>query len=304
MWCLLALAKGDPRYPRRLLDLASAPDPLFARGELPGAGPAVAIVGSRAASREGIEIARLLAADLARAGVIVVSGGARGIDSAAHQGALEAAGPTIAVLPTPLDDPAPRRNAPLFLRIAASGGACVSEHAVCPPGRGPFAARNRIIAAMADMVIVVEAREGSGTQHTMRAARGLGRRTGAVPWALSDPRTPAFLEACRHGGLVIGEARDAASALGIELPEAPRCAAPPDLSPLEAAVVEGLSSLGRSSVDRLAVAIGAPVTDILCALTGLEVRGALVVEPAGHFRLSREAAAWRSHKVGVGGRRP
>jgi DNA processing protein len=183
---------NDATYPARLRALASPPawleaeGPLASRlGALP---PAVALVGTRDAPLEALELSRRLARSLAAAGVVVVSGGAIGIDHAAHEGALEAGGVTVVVLPAGLDAWSPPRHAPLFAR-ARERGALV---AIRPRGshvrREWFLERNQVIAALADEVVVVASPLQGGARSTAAAARQLGRRLWAVPGAPWDPR--------------------------------------------------------------------------------------------------------------------
>ncbi len=176
-----ALAPGDAGYPSGLADLEDAPVPLWIAGRGPLDGPAVAIVGSRAATRYGLDVARSLAARLAGAGVVVVSGLARGIDAAAHRGALEAGGRTIAVLASGVDRPTPPAHAPLARAIAGSG-ALASEY---PPGSSAFAsrfpARNRNSAGWARATVFVAAAERRGALTTAAHAARLGRALFAVP---------------------------------------------------------------------------------------------------------------------------
>ena len=169
-------------YPARLHDLPAPPRSLWVRGRLPGASERlVAIVGARAATGGGCARARALAAGLAGHGFAVVSGGAFGIDAAAHQGALDVGAATFAVLGCGTDVVYPDRHADLFTRVIRSGG-LLSEY---PPGtqprRGQFPARNRIIAALAEAVIVAEAAMRSGALITAKLARELGRMLLAVP---------------------------------------------------------------------------------------------------------------------------
>ncbi len=175
-------------YPPRLRTLPDAPAKIWARGALPE-DPSVAIVGTRRASRDAIAFTERLAAELAQAGASVVSGGAAGIDTAAHEGALRARGVTIVVQAAPLEAPYPRRNANLFDRVIEQGGGWLSE---TPPGKHArpfrFLARNRLIAALADVVIVVQAPARSGALSTARWARELERPVLAVPGAPWDPR--------------------------------------------------------------------------------------------------------------------
>lgn len=162
------------------------PSPVFVRGRWPDKG-AVAVVGARRASEAGLEVAEALGRSAAEAGLWVVSGGAIGIDAAAHRGALDGGGRTLAVLGTPLNRPGPRLHRPMFEAIINRGGGWMSE-AQGPPTRASFCERNRLIAAMADLVLVVEGQAGSGTRYTLTAARRLDRGLGAVTWAPGDPR--------------------------------------------------------------------------------------------------------------------
>jgi DNA processing protein len=179
----LHLAKPDDAgYPQRLRGVRPLVRQLWWAGRLPRpAAPAIAIVGSRSATVPGCDRTRAMAAALAERGWAVVSGGAFGIDAAAHQGALEGGGETFAVLGCGADVVYPDRHASLFRRIAGQGG-LLSE---LPPGTQPrpgqFPARNRIIAALADVVLVVEAAIRSGALITARLARQAGQRMLAVP---------------------------------------------------------------------------------------------------------------------------
>lgn len=166
--------------PKRLEALAWS-HPIYVRGTL-NEGPAVAIVGSRAASGVGMERAHALARHLGERRVHVVSGGALGIDGAAHRGALAVRGTTTVVLGTGCDVAYPERHAPLFAQVLAAGGALVSRlHDGAQPRRGTFLSRNPLIAALADVVVVVEADARSGSLATARAARLYGRIVVAWP---------------------------------------------------------------------------------------------------------------------------
>ena len=173
---------GSAEFPPLLAEISNPPPLLWTRGNRSlFDGPCVAIVGARAATRDGIETAYQIAADLTRAGIVVVSGLARGIDSAAHTGALEAKGKTIAVLGTGIDRVYPAENKDLHERIAAQG-LLVTEF---PPGANPdlfhFPQRNRIISGLSKAVVVVEAREKSGSLITARLAGDQSRDVMVVP---------------------------------------------------------------------------------------------------------------------------
>jgi DNA processing protein len=184
------------------------------------AGPAVAIVGARACSSYGAQVARMLGRELAAAGVVVVSGLARGIDAEAHRGALETEGQTVAVLGCGIDRDYPAAHAELARRISESGG-IVSEY---EPGIEPapwrFPARNRIIAALADAVVIVEARSRSGALITVDLAMEIGRPIYAVPGEITSALSAGTNELLQHGhATAITSARDVLTTLGIGLPE-------------------------------------------------------------------------------------
>ncbi len=176
-------------YPDRLRAIPDAPSVLFCLGNpgvLNGA-PTVALVGTRSPTRYGIGVAAQLGAELAAAGVSVVSGLALGIDGAAHEGSCAAGAPPIGVVAGGPSDPYPRRHERLWPRVAARG-AIVSES---PVGVGTekwrFPVRNRLLAALSDAVVVVESRHGGGSRHTVDAAATLGIPVGAVPGSIRSP---------------------------------------------------------------------------------------------------------------------
>lgn len=181
-----AVCVHSDEYPQRLGQLPDPPNPLYVRGGLARLrelvrGPGVAVVGGRKASEYGLDVARDLGRGLAAAGVTVISGLALGIDAASHRGALAAGGTALAVLACGADVPYPRRHIGLYERIVEEG-VVVSELAPgTPPYKWSFPARNRIMAALAQVVVVVEAREASGSLITAEFAVSLNREVGAVP---------------------------------------------------------------------------------------------------------------------------
>lgn len=202
-----ALVPGTPGWPQALADLPDCPERLFLAGSLPAASHRVAIVGTRYADEDGLAFARKLARELAGAGALIISGGAAGIDSAAHLGALDAGGKTVAVLATGLVDAYPRNNAKLFATIAASGAlVCETDR----PARDGwiFLRRNRLIAALAQTVVVVQAPQRSGALATARLARKLKRRVFAVPSAPWNPRGTGCLQLLRGGAEICSSAAD------------------------------------------------------------------------------------------------
>lgn len=212
---LHAVCRHDGGYPARLLESEDAPAVLHLAGDperlaslVGGEAPAVALVGTRRASPDGLEAARQLGRGLAASGVTVVSGMALGVDAAAHSGALEVGGPTVAVLASGADRPTPKSKAPLHRELVASQ-LVVSE---LPPGFEPFRwcfpARNRIIAGLAQMTVVVEGAERSGSLITADFATALGREVGAVPGRAASTRTRGSNGLLRDGATVVLDAGD------------------------------------------------------------------------------------------------
>jgi DNA processing protein len=276
------VAVGDPEYPPELLDLFDPPAGLFVRGRPLGAlVPRVAMVGARNCSPSGREVATALARALAHAGVCVVSGGARGIDAAAHRGALRAEGQTISVMGCGIDILYPGQNRALLQEIAASG-AVVSEY---PPGTPAepfrFPARNRIVAALSRAVVVVEGATGSGSMITADHALDVGRDVFAVPGAVSSPLAAVPLALIRDGATLVRGSRDLLGDLGlpVAVPEGLRAgeaeglrgSGPRSLSASERAVWEALTA--AMAPDSVAGKAGMPLPEVMSALVGLELRG-------------------------------
>jgi DNA processing protein len=180
------LMQDHEYYPLRLGGDPKAPALMFCRGN-PAAlneAPTVAVVGTRAPTRYGIGVAAQLGAELAAAGVSVVSGLALGVDAAAHEGACGAGAPPIAVVAGGLDDPYPRSHARLWERVAADGVIVSESPAGTPTEKWRFPTRNRLLAALSDVVVVVESRHGGGSRHTVDAALERGVPVGAVPGSI------------------------------------------------------------------------------------------------------------------------
>jgi DNA processing protein len=198
------IVRGDAEFPAHLREIPAPPDRLWVRGTLVDEDAlAIAIVGSRRATPFGLELAERLAGDLAARGITVVSGLARGIDSAAHRGALEAGGRTIAVLGGGVDVVYPPENRRLAARIAERG-AVLSQFAPGAPALGHhFPVRNRIIAGLALGVVVVEAAEQSGTLITAGHAGDLGREVMAVPGRAGAPTSRGTHRLIRDGAALV-----------------------------------------------------------------------------------------------------
>lgn len=218
------LALDDPRYPAALLDLPDAPLLVYARGSLAALQPAaVAIVGSRRASHEGLRNAQALAEALARRGIVVTSGLAEGIDAAAHQGALEGApagqASTIAVTGAGIDRIYPAHHLPLARRMLEQGGLVLSEQPLgSAPVRANFPRRNRMIAALSRGTLVVEAALRSGSLITARQAAELGREVMAVPGSIHNPLSHGCHHLIRDGATLIETVDDILQALGMVSP--------------------------------------------------------------------------------------
>lgn len=225
---------GEADYPSMLRRMDNPPPVLAVKGSGAVFGlPAVAIVGARNASLAGIKMARMLAVELGREGYSVVSGLARGIDTAAHHGSMAMG--TIGVLAGGLDKPYPPENIGLCEEIAASGGAIISE---MPFGWEPraqdFPRRNRIVAGMALGLVVVEAAKRSGSLISARLAGEMGRLVFAVPGSPLDPRAAGTNSLLKDGAILVTEAADVMSALapltGSPPPPLPSLEEPPDFS--------------------------------------------------------------------------
>lgn len=263
---------ADGHYPQRLKRVPDHPAELHVRGRLVDRAISVAVVGARAASGHAMASARELAGELARAGALVVSGGAVGVDAAAHRGALEAGGVTVAVLGCGVDVVYPARNRPIFHDICTGGGALVSMFpAGASPRAGYFVRRNRIIAGLADMVILIEAGPASGALHTAAAARKYGRVVGALP---GSPGCEALLA---QGMAVVESAADVLAALE----GAPRKLELllPDPGSDGAAVLAALGPEAAASEDEIADNTGLAVRRVTRALSGLELEGLAVLLP-------------------------
>jgi DNA processing protein len=281
------IARGEPAYPERLAEIADPPPLLIVRGrvDLLGA-PAVAVIGARNASANGRMLAHSLAGELAQGGLLIISGLARGIDAAAHEGALAAGAPTVAVIASGVDVAYPSEHAELMERIAGSG-AIVSER---PPGAVPqarhFPRRNRLISGLSLGVVVVEAAPQSGSLITARLAAEQGREVMAVPGSPLDPRHRGTNQLLRDGATLVECAADVRAALGPFAPPPRRQMPAPEAgSPVRDRAPTTARAAGTPIRDRgraaerarpaaaqlpLAPADGADLLDRLCECLGPE----------------------------------
>ncbi|HTN53871.1 MAG TPA: DNA-processing protein DprA [Anaeromyxobacter sp.] len=278
---------GDGRYPGPLAAIADPPDCLRVRGDLGEGRRRVAVVGSRATDEYGEDVAAELAGGLARAGLSVVSGGALGVDTAAHRAALDAGGHTVVVLGTGVDVCYPASNRALFDRVLESGGALISELEDGAPGLPRhFPARNRIISGLCEAVVVVRADRSSGALITAARAREQGRRVLAVPGDVRDRLSAGPLSLLRAGAGLVTSAADVLAALG--LPAAPEAAAQPELPGLAGEGGALLAALSRRPrhADEIARKAGLATGTALAGLLSLELQGLCEQRP-GHYFLRR-----------------
>lgn len=271
----------SPEYPARLRDLTSPPRTLWALGDRAVLrDPVVAIVGTRRSTAYGERIARALAGGLAEAGACVVSGMALGIDGVAHRAALDAGGATVAVLGTGVDVPYPRANLSIYRQIVDKG-LVLSE---MPPGahshRGSFPNRNRIIAALARLVIVVEAPVKSGALITSREGLDLGRDVAVVPGPIDSPQSEGSNLLLRDGAHPITSVADAVTLAGLT----PKRIAGPEIEDETELRIWAALASSAGSLDELCARAALPVAECLAAVTGLELRGAVECALSGEIR--------------------
>jgi DNA processing protein len=201
------VTRDDPGYPVLLQHIADPPARLFLDGRLPPH-PMIAVIGSRRATPYGCRTAHRLACELSDAGVVVVSGLARGIDAAAHRGALEGASPTVAVMATGLDRVYPPEHAELAQCIARTGAVITEAAPGTPPRRGMFPVRNRIISGLSLGVLVVEAAERSGALITARMAGEQGRDVFCVPGSIENPLAAGTHRLIQDGAKLVQTVED------------------------------------------------------------------------------------------------
>jgi DNA processing protein len=280
----VVLLPSDRRFPQALRAIPDAPTLLFARGRLEFLSrSAVAIVGSRTHTRYGAEACRHFASGLARAGLAVASGMARGLDAIAHAACLDAGGATVGVLGNGLGVVYPAANRRLYDRVAEYG-CLITEF---PPGdrphAGSFPRRNRLISGLARCTLVVEAREKSGALNTVECALAQGREVLAVPGPITSPTSIGANRLIQHGAKPALGLRDVLEEY--ELPTTDTIAAhqPEGLTALERRTFE-LLGLGVEQVDDVAVRLKCSVSEALSVLTNLELRGLVSQEPGKLFR--------------------
>ena len=281
------ISRDDPRFPVPLLTLPDCPSSLWYRGNLAAfLQPAVALVGSRAATAIALEIAGRLAEDLAARGIVVVSGLARGVDSAAHRGSLRAGGRTIAVLGSGLDAVYPKEHTGLAMNIAVDGLVLSEYPPDAPPNAFHFPLRNRIISGLARAIVIIEASEKSGSLITAGYALNQGREVMAVPGNPLSGRNRGGHALIRDGAKIVETADDIVEELGLAPPRAV-----PDGNAISAAesvvssdpVLRVMDAGHPYDLDQLVAASGLDGARLLPRLLDLELRGTVRRGPGGRF---------------------
>ncbi len=273
------LLETDDAYPRALREIHDPPGVLFVRGELkPTDALAIGIVGTRHGTQYGLRQAERLGASLARAGLTVVSGLARGIDAAAHRGALAAGGRTLAVLAGGVLNVYPPEHASLAAEVARQGAVLSEAPPLFQPLAGGFPQRNRLISGLSLGVIVVEAAERSGALITARHAMEQGREVFAVPGSVESRTSRGCHRLLRDGATLVETADDVFEQLGPLVEAAPRDDGPPIRHPAELQLNEleqqVLAAIGPdpTPIDRVVLDSGLPVPQVLSILSVLEMR--------------------------------
>lgn len=270
-------------FTQRLAHIANPPKSLCYMGKLPEANaPVVSIVGSRKPSAYGKEVTERLAAELASAGCIVVSGLALGVDGIAQKAALEAGGTVVAVVPNELPDISPRTNYKLAMDIIKKGGAVISEWMKGDNkivNRWSFLERNRLVSGLADGIIITEAAERSGTLNTASHALNQGRDLFVVPGNITSPLSAGCNNLLKQGAYLVTDANDILNIIAPEkLQNSSNPETPLSSTPEEAIIIKLISS-GIRDGDELQQNSGLSASDFATALTMLEIND--VIKPLG-----------------------
>jgi DNA processing protein len=277
----LVLRRGDAAYPPLLEDLEIPPEQLHILGD-PSVldAPRVSIVGTRVPTDYGLRITWAIASGLARAGACVISGMARGIDAKAHRSALEVSGRTVAVMGTGIDVPYPVGHRQLHQQLGERGLVISEYGSGYRAHKGAFPRRNRIIAALAPLTIVVEAGERSGALNTANHAADLGRTVAAVPGPIDSPQSIGTNRLIRDGATPIFDIADVFALAGVSAPARNRDV---ELEEPEARVMEALRN-GGLDPDELSTRANMPARECLAAVGSLEILGLVECLLTGEIR--------------------
>ena len=277
----------DPAYPSLLREIHDPPMVLYYRGTLDAVrGAAIGVVGTREATGYGIELAKKLGYQLAYAGVRVISGLARGIDTAAHQGALAAKGRTAAVLGCSMDQVYPAENQALAEKMEESGGCVMSEFCLgTPPDRQTFPMRNRIVSGLSKGLLVVEAARASGAMITAKQALEQGRQVFAVPGRIDHPQSGGCHQLLKEGARLVESVEDVLAEFEFLLPPAEMPTPNPpqgDLGEQEKRVLQALAR-EEMHMDELTRKCGLPSPAVSATLLKLEMKRRVRQMPGKYF---------------------
>lgn len=277
----------DQKYPERLRRLADPPSCLYLMGKLPDdAQPTAAIIGARDASSYGLDMARAISSMLASRGVAIISGLARGVDAAAHWGAIDVCAPSCAVMGCSLNRCYPAEHYALRDEILRFQGCILSEYPEdTPPYKSNFIQRNRLIAALADIVIVTEAKERSGTSSTVEYALDMGKEVFALPGRMLDPLSTGCNRLIRDGAHIVCRLEDIMEYYQYkeEKQEHPTQKAEIILDKTQKILYSCLD-FNAVHLDRLSMDTGVPVHQAMAALTELELMGLVECSATGYYR--------------------
>ena len=284
-------------YPAGLRDLSDAPERFRFVGELPDLQRAVSIVGTRRADDEALDFAYTLAREAVLNGFVVVSGGAIGVDRAAHEGAINGGGRTVVVLPTGLDAPYPRANYELFERVSRAGCLLTEAEDGADARAGRFLKRNRLIAALGGSTVVVQAPARSGALSTARFAKRLGRRVFSVPASPWDPRGSGNLRLLSKGARICAGPGDVLSetalgGVGWAAASSGKNENTHDFSNLtqpEQMILQSLRGRARHPED-LCQRTGIPAFEVQQSILRLLVRGLIEEKPGGRYQTCRSGS--------------
>ena len=293
------LILDDGSYPAMLREISDPPITLYVRGQWEASLtlPCVAVIGSRMCSTYGANASEMISRDLASRGVCVISGLARGIDTAAHRGAMRGGGKTVGVLGTGIDGAYPRENLRLIKEIIESGGAVVSQFPLgTPPLKDNFPYRNRIISGLSLGVLIVEASERSGSLITARLAMEQNREVMAVPGNITSANSYGTNYLIKSGAKLVQQWQDVVAELPSEIAAAilpPRIdepgqviqtdMGPSDLNPIEKKVWSILKPDEATHIDSLLESSGLTFGDLNSALVALDIRDLIRVLPGKHY---------------------
>lgn len=280
------ITPDDHIFTQRLTSIAKPPDNLSYIGELPqNRPPVVAIVGTRKPSKYGVEVTQRIAYDLAKRGVVIVSGLALGVDALAHQAALEAGGITVAVVVNQLPDISPRTNLHIAKRIIQQNGAIISENTDTDKNtinKASFVWRNRLVSGLSDAVIITEAAAKSGTLNTAGHALAQGREVFVIPGNITSPLSEGCNNLLKQGATPITEARDILEIIAPHLVSRKsknnQIKLPLGDTPAENIIIQLISS-GVRDGDQLQQQSGLSAADFATALTMLEINS--LIKPLG-----------------------